>query len=690
MNRLANESSPYLLQHAHNPVDWYPWGEEALNTARERNCPILVSIGYAACHWCHVMERESFEHPEVAAFMNQHFVNIKVDREERPDIDHIYMDAVQSMTGSGGWPLNCFLTPDGKPFYGGTYFPPKPAFNRPSWLDVLNGVASGWTEKPDDIRHHAENMIQHLRQSNAFGNRPGDQDDLFSEDSLHQVAAELLKNADTVFGGFGQAPKFPQTNSIAYLLRYDHHAGHAASREQALRSIDHMLRGGIYDQLGGGLARYSTDKEWLVPHFEKMLYDQALFLGVLADAWQLTGEKRYLESIHQTMNFVNREMTNADGGFYAALDADSEGEEGKYYVWEKGEVEEVLGADAALAVSWFGISDQGNWEGINILTRPADEKAWLAEHALTEKQWTVKKQEMIVRLLKRRETRVRPGTDDKQLLSWNALMNTACSRVYAATGEERYRELAVRNMTWMLGVFDDGKGGLLHTWKAGVARFPGFLDDYVYLVQALISLQEITGNTEYLDRAAALTRKVLADFSEEGNALFYYTPAGQEDVVMRKREVYDGAQPSGNSVMLANLQYLAKVFDLPAWAQKAEDMLQSMGKAIVRYPSSFGVWAGELMKKQLGMAEIVVIGEEAERLRKEILAIFIPDRIVQSATRENRAFPLLRDKLPHSDTKIYVCQDYTCQQPVLTVGEMMGQIGVKKIAKPPVIFAEMQ
>lgn len=690
MNRLANESSPYLLQHAHNPVNWYAWGEEALNLAREKDLPILVSIGYAACHWCHVMERESFEDASVAAFMNEHFINIKVDREERPDIDHIYMDAVQSMTGSGGWPLNVFLTPEGKPFYGGTYYPPKAAYNRPSWMDVLKSVAGGWSQKKDDIRAHADNMISHLEQSNAFGKRANDQDDLLSVDSLHKIAAEIMKNADRRLGGFGQAPKFPPTNSISYLLRYDYFFHDPEARAQALLSIDALLHGGIYDQLGGGLARYSTDAEWLVPHFEKMLYDQALFVGVLADAWQLTGQEKYQAAIDQTMAFMVREMQSPEGGFYAALDADSEGEEGKFYVWEWGEIEEVLGADAVLAASWYGIEADGNWEGVNILTSRRDADSWLTEQGITAAQWAQKRASIQARLLERRAGRVRPGLDDKQLLSWNALMNAACSRAYAATGNERYRAMAVDNMAWMLNRFDDTKGGLLHTYKNGVAKFPGFLDDYVYLVQALILLQEITGNLDYLDQAARLTLRVIRDFSEKGNALFYYTPVGQRDIVVRKREIYDGAQPSGNAVMLSNLRYLAVVFDRPEWSEMAENMLLAMGKAIVRYPASFGLWAAELMGKQLGSAEIVVVGAGVDTLRKEILANFIPYRIVQSATRENRDFPLLRDKSPISDKKIYVCQDYTCHRPVATVIEMLDLIRPQKRVLTGGILAEMQ
>lgn len=672
-NRLQHETSPYLLQHAHNPVDWYPWGEEALETARTLQKPMLVSIGYAACHWCHVMERESFEDPAVAVLMNRDFINIKIDREERPDLDHIYMDAIQAMTGSGGWPLNVFLTPEGKPFYGGTYYPPKAAYNRPSWTDVLAGVAKAWQDRREDIQSQADNLTLHLQQSSQIG---GTQSDFpfFHEDLLHQMAAALLKTADTSEGGFGRAPKFPQTFSIAYLLRYYWAYGDQDALAQATLSLNKMIRGGIYDQLGGGLARYSTDNEWLVPHFEKMLYDQALFVAVVAEAYQLTRNAEYERVIHQTMAFINREMLDPEGGFYAALDADSEGEEGKFYVWEKGEIEEVLGEDAAIAIDRFGVTEEGNWEGINILTASMN-AGWLAlKYECTESEMEVKLDSITARLMARRAERVRPGLDDKMILGWNALMNSACTRAYAATGRLAYRELAERNMDWMLRVFQREDGRLSHTYKNGIAKFPAFLDDYAYLVQALIGMQEATGEQAYLEKAKKLTELVIRDFGEEGNPFFYYTFREQRDVVVRKREIYDGAQPSGNAVMVLNLYYLGVVFDLAAWRRQSMEMLENLGKTMVRYPGSFGCWAIELFRQVRGCAEIVVVGHEADALRSEILANFIPFRVLQSATQENNAYPLLRHKPSEPDTLIFVCQNYSCRQPVASVEEMLHQL----------------
>lgn len=700
-NRLAKESSPYLLQHAHNPVDWYPWGTEALQAAQKSDRPILISIGYAACHWCHVMERESFEDPAVAAIMNEHFINIKVDREERPDIDHIYMDALTSMTGSGGWPLNVFLSPDGKPFYGGTYFPPTPYHNMPAWKDVLEGVSTAWTKRREEVLNQAANITAHLIQANRIGE--GNQADKgFHADQLSQIALALLKNADKKEGGFGRAPKFPQSFSIAYLLRYAARYLDKKSRfrqgnlpltlpvwkegametpaeealQQAMLSLEKMICGGIYDQLGGGFSRYSTDNSWLVPHFEKMLYDQALLVSVLSEAFQLTGKQVFATTIGETIDFLERELMSPEGSFYSALDADSEGEEGKYYVWEKGELEELLGDEAELACDWLGISTEGNWEGINILTKSRT----LAE--LLDRGYSSQDPEALPgklanirqKMLDQRSARIAPGLDDKQLVSWNALMNTALSKAFAATGQKKYLRLAEQNMEWMLRVFLQDGDRLLHTYKGGTAQFAGFLDDYAYLVQALIHLQEVTGRQELLEQAKKLTETIWRDFSSDESPLFYYTDQFQQDLILRKREVYDGAQPSGNAVMAFNLRYLGIVFDRKDMIDRASAMVAAMADAVVRYPGSFGAWAMEIMGWVDGCAEIVVVGPAAELRRMEILANFIPFKVLQSSTRENDAYPLLRQKPPAPDTLIYLCQRYNCLRPEATVARILDHI----------------
>ena len=435
-NHLIIETSPYLLQHAHNPVDWYPWGETALQKAKELNKPILVSIGYSACHWCHVMERESFENETAAKIMNEHFINIKIDREERPDLDHIYMDAVQAMSGGGGWPLNVFLTPDAKPFFGGTYFPPVKAFNRSSWTDVLQGIAEAWKERKNEIESQAENLVAYLQQSNGFGQTKNavhipEEENKFKE-QCHHIFQTIMKTADKEWGGFGNAPKFPQTFVIQYLLQYHYFTNNKEALQQALLSIDKMLQGGIYDHIGGGLARYSTDKEWLAPHFEKMLYDNALLINVMCDAYQITGDKNYENAIRKTIAFVQEELMNTEGGFYAALDADSEGEEGKYYVWQKEEIDAILGNDATIFCNYFDVTNEGNWEEKNILRilKPLDE--FVKEQGIDKAQFEQKIKESLQSLFHKRNERIKPQLDDKIILSWNALILTALCKAAAA------------------------------------------------------------------------------------------------------------------------------------------------------------------------------------------------------------------------------------------------------------------
>lgn len=668
-NRLSAETSPYLLQHAHNPVDWYPWGEEALQRARSEDKPILVSIGYAACHWCHVMERESFEDEATARIMNQHFINIKIDREERPDLDHIYMDAVQAMTGSGGWPLNVFLLPDGKPFYGGTYFPPTRAFNRASWKEVLTSVSQAFRERRTEMDAQAENLTQHLVQANAFGMSKAPGKEVFTQENLDLAFRNLMGQADRTLGGFGRAPKFPQTFSIQYLLRYHHFTKNEEALGQALLSLGKMMYGGIYDQLGGGFARYSTDAEWLAPHFEKMLYDNALLVTVYSEACQVTRNPEYERVIRQTLAFVERELLSPEGGFYSALDADSEGEEGKFYVWQKQEVEQVLGADAGLFCAYYDVTDDGNWhEGghsgtpRNIL-RVQDAGGFAGQHGMTSEALGEFLDRTGKKLLQHRAARVRPALDDKVLLNWNALMNIAYAKAYMATGEEHYRQVAERNMAFLLKAFGGGQGWH-HAYKNGQARMPAFLDDLAFLVSALVHLQEISGHAEWLLKARELTEYVIANFSEEDGVYFYYTHRGQQDVIVRKKEVYDGATPSGNAVMGNNLLYLSIVFNEAAWKERAEQMVASLGPAIVKYPTSFGVWVSLLQAMVKGMNEIALTGQKIIDWRKQILAIFIPHKIFQSTEQPDNRFPLLEGKPVQTQPLVYLCKDYACHRPL--------------------------
>jgi uncharacterized protein YyaL (SSP411 family) len=679
-NRLAKENSPYLLQHAHNPVDWYPWGAEALEKARKENKIILVSIGYAACHWCHVMEKESFENETVAAQMNEGFVNIKIDREERPDLDHVYMDAVQAITGSGGWPLNVFLTPDAKPFYGGTYFPPVKAFNRSSWTEILTAIKKAWEERSDEIESQAENLLTHLQQSNSFGQIKLSSDDAcFTQEQCDIMCANILKQADSEWGGFGKAPKFPQTFTIQFLLQHYHYTGNKEALQQALLSIDKMLEGGIYDHVGGGFSRYSTDNEWLAPHFEKMLYDNALQINILCDALLITRQKKYETAIRHTIEFAVRELANEEGGFYAALDADSEGEEGKFYVWSKAEIDQVLEADSPLFCGFYNVSEEGNWEGKNILRTLKSIENFAAKNHAAADQHELILQTCLKKLLYQRSKRIRPQTDDKILLGWNALMVTALCRAAAALANESYRKLAEDTAAFILLKFRKDKIGVecLHTYKEGTAKYPAFLDDYAYLIQACIHLQEITSNTDYLHTAKLLTIFVIENFRDEESGYFFFTHKNQQDILLRKKEVYDGAVPSGNSVMAANLAYLSVIYDNRDWQSAAEQMLRSLASGIVQHPTSFGIWASLLQKLTFGINEIVVCGTEFRTHRNMLLKQYIPELILQTSLTENSNFPLLKGKNPGKETLIYLCRQYSCNKPVKSVEKLFEQMGIQ-------------
>ncbi len=673
-NKLIAETSPYLLQHAHNPVDWYPWGEEAFALAKKEDKPMMVSIGYAACHWCHVMERESFENVEVAHIMNENFINIKVDREERPDVDHIYMDAVQAMTGSGGWPLNVFLTPDGKPFYGGTYFPPQRAFNRSSWSEVLQAVAKAYKEKKDELESQAENLTAHLRASNGFGiNSEAAADTIFDPEKITEAFKNCMKNADRQWGGFGAAPKFPQTFTITFLLRYAYFTQNQEALQQALLSINKMIQGGIYDHIGGGFARYSTDKEWLAPHFEKMLYDNALLVSVLAEAYQLTHNKEYEEVIEATLKFVERELMHPEGGFYSALDADSEGEEGKFYVWSYEEVKETIGGGYEIFCQYFDITPAGNWEHKNILRILKPLASFAEEQAITVDELKSIINQGKEKLLQKRSIRPRPLLDDKILLSWNALMNTAYSKAYEATGNERYKQVAEANMNFLLQKFTNVGDSFFHSWKSDKARHPAFLDDYSYLISALISLAQVTYNYQYLQKAKEILNTVLVNFADTSSPFFFYTHMHQKDILLRKKEIYDGATPSGNAVMALNLYQLSIFFDEPVWRSKAADMLISIGDATVKYPTSFGVWLALLFEMVQGTNEIAVLGSQYITYIKEIFQEYIPHKVVMAAAQPLNEYPLLKDKPVDSteQTWLYLCKDYACLQPVTRVNDLL-------------------
>ena len=708
-NRLAKESSPYLLQHAHNPVDWFPWGDEAIQKSRDEDKPMLVSIGYSACHWCHVMERESFEDPETAEIMNRLFVNIKIDREERPDLDQIYMDAVQAIAGNGGWPLNVFLTPEGKPFYGGTYFPPVDLQNRASWKSVIQSISTAFREKRGEIEEQASNLTNHIAGS-VFGTlvSPGEQ--VLTREDIQTIQEQLMKTADRKNGGFGAAPKFPQTYSIRFLIQHYYYTGDQKSLDQACLSLDKMIYGGIYDQLAGGFARYSTDGEWLAPHFEKMLYDNALLIIALSEAFQLTKKDQYSRAIRETMDFIQSELYSGKGGFYSALDADSEGEEGKYYTWGKNEILEVLGPEGEDFCSFYDVTERGNWEGKNILRIKKPEIVFFnkkdpklsGKESITEvSENDPKLAEWKRRMIERRNRRIRPRLDDKILLGWNALMITACCKAFAALGKEEYRHLALINIAFLEEKMrGEGASFFIHSYKNtakneakaanGTDRpdtgddkqnIPAFLDDYAFLTEAYIQLQEVTGEAEYLIRARTVTEWVIANFSEEDSGYFFYTHAAQNDVIVRKRDIYDGATPSGNAVMALNLMYLGSVFDLKEWKQRAAGNVAGLKDVIKRYPGSFAFWATLVNAFTYPLYEIVLAGSYSDKKHKEFLEKAIPNRIFQISSVSHQIssvnhpeLPILRNKPVEGQSQFFLCRDYSCQQPVKEVSDLIRLI----------------
>ena len=679
-NHLINETSPYLLQHAHNPVDWYPWGEEALQKAVKEDKPILVSIGYSACHWCHVMERESFEDESTASIMNERFINIKIDREERPDLDHIYMDAVQAIAGNGGWPLNVFLTPEGKPFFGGTYFPPERMYNRLSWKELLVRMSTLFTEERPKIESQADELIRHISASGTQLIKPMNSnfagEESFTRSDADMIFSLILKQSDTEWGGFGQAPKFPQTFVINYLLRYYYYTGNKDALKQACLSLDKMIQGGIYDQLGGGFARYSTDREWLAPHFEKMLYDNALLISTMTDAYRLTGDKAYERAIRQTVDFIKRELMDRSGCFYSALDADSEGEEGKFYVWTEEEIREILGDKAALFCSFYDVSPGGNWEHKNILRTLISTEVFASKHNIPEADLLNTLDYSRKALIEARNLRIRPGLDDKILVGWNALLITALCKAAGAFNEKEYSTIAVNSFAVLWATCRKGETySFYHTIKNGIAKYPAFLDDYACLAEACINLQEVTSEQIYLEHARGLCEFVDANFSSE-NGHYYFTGKFQDDIVVRKIEIYDGATPSGNSIMTYCLGYLGIIFDNQHWKEAASINISAIKHMIEKYPSSFGVWACLLLDNLYGNYEIVITGKNVGEARSKVLQEFIPNKIFQCSTKaeEQQNYPFFQGKSSGLKPLLYICKNYACQVPIENIASGINEM----------------
>ncbi len=679
-NRLINETSPYLLQHAHNPVDWYPWGEEALQKARAENKPILLSIGYSACHWCHVMERESFENEEIARIMNENFVNIKVDREERPDLDSIYMDAVHAMTGHGGWPMTVFLTPDGEPFYGGTYYPPTPRHGLPGFPQVLEGVAQAYRERADEVAQVARRLVEHLQATQQLQAGVGP----LNDELLEMAYRQLRGNYDPVHGGFGVAPKFPQPMTLEFLLQYGHRTQNPIALKMVEQTLTHMARGGIYDQIGGGFHRYSVDAQWLVPHFEKMLYDNALLARLYLHAYQALNQPIYRRIAEETLDYVRREMMDEAGGFYSAQDADSEGEEGKFFVWTPAEIREVLGdSDAEIILEFYGVTDQGNFEGKNILHRPRDADVVAYRHRISEDELAEIVARSRQKLFEARSQRVPPATDTKVLTSWSGLMITAFAEAGRVLGRDDYRQVAVGAADFLLSaLWQDGR--LLHTYRAGQARQPGFLEDYAFLIDALLALYETTFEPRWLQTAVRLADQMIDLFWDDENGGFFTTGSDQEKLVARPKDLIESAIPSGNAVAAHALQRLAILTAQPDYQRRAVDILRLVRDVVEQYPSAMGHMLIALDFYLSRPPEIAIVGEagaaDTRALLETVNGRYLPNKVVALRTPDagdeiEMLIPLLEGKtMLGGQATAYVCQNYACRQPVTTPEELAEQL----------------
>ncbi|MBM3216869.1 thioredoxin domain-containing protein, partial [Candidatus Poribacteria bacterium] len=626
-NRLIDESSPYLLQHAHNPVDWYPWGEEALERARQEDKPVLLSIGYAACHWCHVMERESFEDEEIAALMNRLFVCIKVDREERPDLDSQYMLAVQLMTQQGGWPLNVFLTPDLKPFYGGTYFPPDDRMGRTSFPRILQAVSDFYHADKTALTSRVGQVIQGITRASALSGSDDAPDTRMATRAYNELSARF----DTRYGGFGRAPKFPQPSVLDFLIRYASRSGSRDALEMALFTLRKMARGGMYDHLGGGFHRYSVDDRWLVPHFEKMLYDNALLARLCLDAYRITGDRQYADTTRGTLDYVLRDMISDDGAFFASEDADSEGVEGKFYVWSDEEIEKIAGEDAPLFAALYDVSDGGNWEGANILNVPVDPEIVASRAGVSVEELSSVCSRARDNLLDARAKRVRPGLDDKVLASWNGLMIAALAEAGAALDKPRYVDAAARAARFILDrMVTDGE--LMRSYRLGVAKIPGFLDDYAYVAAGLLDLYAATWDESWLREAARLTDRMIELFWDDETGGFFTTASHHDELVVRMKDSYDGATPSGNAIAVGVLQRLARMTGRSDYASRADETLRLFSATLRDQPTGHAEMLSNLLFALSPPTEIVVVAPDESPMiaeaRRRLAALHLPFAVV--------------------------------------------------------------
>ena len=666
-NRLLNATSPYLLQHAHNPVDWYEWGKDALDKAAKEDKPILVSIGYSSCHWCHVMERESFEKENVAEVMNKFFVCIKVDREERPDIDQIYMEAVQILGVNGGWPLNVFLTPDQKPFFGGTYFTPQ------VWVEVLNNINRAYQQNRKQIEDTAEELRLHLLTSEVerYKQKPADSELIHD---LQEIYNRIEPKFDKKWGGLDKEPKFIMPSIWLYLLRLAHLTKNSEALSHVVFTLQKISMGGIYDQVGGGFSRYSVDRYWFAPHFEKMLYDNAQLLSLYSEAYSITKDDSFKDVVYQTFQWLEREMTHPNGGFYSALDADSEGVEGKFYTWGKAELQEKLGDDAPLVSAYYGIKDQGNWEhDSNILMRTKVDQEFLSEHSLTAETWKAILEKSKSVLLKAREGRVRPGLDDKMITAWNAMMVGGLVDAYRVFSDEIFLKSALKNVQFIGKELMEGNK-LYRSYKNKRSTTAGFLDDYAFYIQALIKLYQVTFDEQWIRRAAEMMQYSLEQFFDPHDGFFFYTSSHGERLISRKKEIFDNVIPSSNAIMAQNLHHLSIIFDREDWGKIGKSMAESLSHIIKSEPAYMSHWAIVFTEIKKGLAEIALTGKNITSLRSEFLQQYFPFSIIQG-TEDKSDLPLLKDKGSiNGKPTIYVCYHKTCKLPVHTLDEAKLQL----------------
>lgn len=675
LNHLKNETSPYLLQHVDNPVDWYPWGEEALQKAKTEDKPILLSIGYAACHWCHVMAHESFEDEATAVYMNEHFVNIKVDREERPDLDSIYMQSVVALTGHGGWPMTVFLTPDGRPFYGGTYFPPVPRHGMTSFRQLMEGIVNAWHTNRENVDKQAGEISAHISRTIALTQ----QEDVLDKTMFSRVASALFNNFDKQRGGFGGAPKFPPSMTLEFLLRHYLQTNDGMALRMAEVTLQQMAYGGIYDQIGGGFARYATDVNWLVPHFEKMLYDNALLARVYLHAWQITGNPLYKRITEETLDFVLRELRHEAGGFYSSYDADSEGEEGKFYVWEPDEIRDVLGDEADIFMAYFDVREGGNWEGVSILNILQEPAQIARDLGLDLSDLEAKIQELKSQLYAVRAQRIWPGLDDKVLTAWNGLMLAAFAEAGRVLARPDYTAVASQNAEFLYQNMRKADGRLLRTWKAGsAAKYDAYLEDYAYLADGLLALYQNTFDERWFSWAQELTEMILTYFRDKEHGGFFDTAVDHESLIHRPKDVQDNATPSGNALTALVLLRLSLYTGDGRYWDVAEQTVSALYGPMLQYPSGFAQWliAAQFITSE--PQEVAIVGQandaDVQALLAEVFAHYRPD-LVTAVGEVGAVVPLLanRDKIEGKATA-FVCRRFVCQQPVYEPAALAAQL----------------